>query len=66
MDRIIEPLAIIVICLGALWIVGVAYWLGKMAALAVLLTCLLLGFVWAVVELVLALVDRAAGRGEGL
>lgn len=66
MDRLIEPLAIIVICLGALWIIGVAFWFGKMAALAVLLTCLLVGFVWALVELVVELIDRAAGRGEGL
>lgn len=66
MDRIVEPLTVIVICLGALWLMAVAFWLGKMAALAVLLTCLLLGIAWAAVELVLALVDRAAGRGEGL
>ncbi|PJN94522.1 hypothetical protein CNY89_14020 [Amaricoccus sp. HAR-UPW-R2A-40] len=62
MDRIVEPLAIIVICLGALWLMAVAHWFGHSAVVAVLLTAFVGGLVAGVIELVRALIDRAAVR----
>jgi hypothetical protein len=67
MDRLIDPATIVVAGSALLW-TALIYCtpLGYRGAIAVLATFAAIAVAIAAVELVVALIDRAAGRGEGL